>query len=96
MQLNAMLRTVLRTLQGCYVNCVYTAVLALKAGCCCCRYLVSQDTVVPVKALTDTLSQHFPQYKFAKGKGAEVKKVINNSKVQGATFWHSCLALNEL
>ena len=32
--------------------------------------------------MTDTLSKHFPQYKFAQGKDAEVKKVINNSKVQ--------------
>ncbi|KAL3153255.1 hypothetical protein ABBQ38_011605 [Trebouxia sp. C0009 RCD-2024] len=46
------------------------------------RYLVSQDSVVPVKAMTDLLSKHFPQYKFAQGKDAEVKKVINNSKVQ--------------
>ena len=46
------------------------------------RYLVSQESVVPVKAMTDTLAKHFPQYKFAQGKGAEVKKVINNSKVQ--------------
>lgn len=46
------------------------------------RYLVSQDHVVPVKALTDCLSKHFPQFKFAEGKGAEVKKVIDNSKVQ--------------
>lgn len=46
------------------------------------RYLVSQDSVVPVKSMTDTLSKHFPQYKFAQGKDAEVKKVINNSKVQ--------------
>lgn len=36
---------------------------------------------MPVKALTDTLSKHFPQFKFAEGKGAEVKKVIDNSKV---------------
>lgn len=48
---------------------------------CVCRYLVSQDHVVPVKALTDCLSKHFPQFKFAEGKGAEVKKVIDNSKV---------------
>lgn len=47
-----------------------------------CRYLVSQDAVVPVKAMTDLLSKQFPQYKFAQGKDAEVKKVINNSKVQ--------------
>ncbi|KAL3141742.1 hypothetical protein ABBQ32_004424 [Trebouxia sp. C0010 RCD-2024] len=46
------------------------------------RYLVSQDAVVPVKAMTDLLSKQFPQYKFAQGKDAEVKKVINNSKVQ--------------
>lgn len=45
------------------------------------RYLVSQESVVPVKAMTDTLAKHFPQYKFAQGKDAEVKKVINNSKV---------------
>ena len=32
--------------------------------------------------MTDALSKHFPQYKFAQGKDAEVKKVINNSKVQ--------------
>ena len=49
--------------------------------CVNCRYLVSQDSVVPVKALTDTLSKHFPQFKFAQGKEAEVKKVIDNSKV---------------
>ncbi len=48
----------------------------------CCRYLVSQDSVVPVKALTDCLSKHFPNFKFANGKEAEVKKVIDNSKVQ--------------
>ncbi|DBA76212.1 hypothetical protein WJX77_001074 [Trebouxia sp. C0004] len=46
------------------------------------RYLVSQDSVVPVKALTDCLSKHFPNFKFANGKEAEVKKVIDNSKVQ--------------
>ncbi len=48
----------------------------------CCRYLVSQDSVVPVKALTDCLSKHFSNFKFANGKEAEVKKVIDNSKVQ--------------
>ena len=38
---------------------------------------------MPVKAImTDLLSRHFPQYKFAQGKDAEVKKVINNSKVR--------------
>lgn len=42
---------------------------------------MSQESVVPVKAMTDTLAKHFPQYKFAQGKDAEVKKVINNSKV---------------
>ena len=53
------------------------------------RYLVSQDSVVPVKSMTDTLSKHFPQYKFAQGKDAEVKKVINNSKVhQTAALLH--------
>lgn len=46
------------------------------------RYLVSQDSTVPVKSLTDTLSKHFPQYKFAQGQSSEIKKVIDNSKVQ--------------
>ena len=50
---------------------------------------MSQDSVVPVKSMTDTLSKHFPQYKFAQGKDAEVKKVINNSKVhQTAALLH--------
>ena len=42
---------------------------------------MSQDSTVPVKSLTDTLSKHFPQYKFAQGQSAEIKKVIDNSKV---------------
>lgn len=43
---------------------------------------MSQDSVVPVRSMTDALSKHFSQYKIAQGKDAEVKKVINNSKVQ--------------
>ncbi|KAL0048803.1 hypothetical protein WJX82_011518 [Trebouxia sp. C0006] len=46
------------------------------------RYLVSQDSTVPVKTLTDTLSKHFPNFKFAEGKESEAKHVIDNSKVQ--------------
>ena len=45
------------------------------------RYLVSQDSTVPVKSLTDTLSKRFPQYKFAQGQSSDIKKVIDNSKV---------------
>jgi len=57
----------------------------------CCRYLVSQDSVVPVKALTECLSKHFPNFKFANGKEAEVKKVIDNSKVQSQSPTVHCV-----
>ena len=45
------------------------------------RYLVSQDYVVPPKALLTTLAKRFPQYKFETGNDMESKKVIDNSKV---------------
>jgi len=46
---------------------------------------VSQDSTVPVKTLTDTLSKHFPNFKFAEGKESEAKHVIDNSKVLAHT-----------
>lgn len=46
-----------------------------------CRYLVSQDCVVPPKALLSTLAERFPQFKFEAGNDMEPKKVIDNSKV---------------
>ena len=50
-----------------------------------CRYLVSQDSTVPVKTLTDCLSKHFPNFKIAEGKESEAKHVIDNSKVLAHT-----------
>ena len=46
---------------------------------------------MPVKALTDCLSKHFPNFKFANGKEAEVKKVIDNSKVQSQSPTVDCV-----
>ncbi len=46
---------------------------------------------MPVKALTDCLSKHFPNFKFANGKEAEVKKVIDNSKVLSRLSTVHCL-----
>lgn len=54
--------------------------------CMLSRYLVSQDSVVPVKALLGTLAKRFPQFKFPTGKDAPVKKVIDNSKVNVSTL----------
>ncbi len=47
---------------------------------------MSQDSTVPVKTLTDTLSKHFPNFKFAEGKESEAKHVIDNSKVPERSF----------
>jgi len=45
------------------------------------RYLMSNPSTIPSKAVSEALRSAFPQYKFPPGKDEPSKKVIDISKV---------------
>ncbi len=46
------------------------------------RYIVSHDSTLSTKYISEVLSERFPQYQFPSGEDAPAKQVLDNSKVQ--------------
>ena len=50
------------------------------------RYILSHDSTVSTKFLSDILSEHFPQYSFPAGDDTPSERLVDNSKVSFLPF----------
>ncbi len=50
------------------------------------RYILSHDSTVSTKFLSDILSEHFPQYSFPAGEDTPSQRLVDNSKVSFLPF----------
>ncbi|EIE24719.1 NAD(P)-binding protein [Coccomyxa subellipsoidea C-169] len=57
-------------------------VLAVEVPTASGRYIVSHDSTLSTKYISEVLSERFPQYQFPSGEDAPAKQVLDNSKVQ--------------